>query len=509
MKGRSLRVPLVFVVVVVLACAPALAHAAFPGSNPNESVRINTPNDPDFDRCEPDDEEGPRPARNAFDQQYERFGFAPNGSQLTALYHNPLDPHVTAPRRAEHARRPQRARPGSRRVRRPGLEVLDRHGKRPGRDPRHRHPLEQRRAAEQGRRSTATSCRCRSSRTRAPAPRTTATATAPSTSTTTRTTRASRNAARQRRGRLDPRRQRPDRGLQQRQRRRLERLRRRHRRLGLLRRRQRPLRRLELLERQQPRHRPRRGGRRAGQRGLRRDRRLPALPGRADARLGHVRGRHATTSRMAALYAADNDIEVVEGAVGALFNSRFAREAFEYAYQQGVFFAIVSSDLNTADHNIPTLYDEAMQVQGTVADVARPRPEPAAGVHRLLQRPRRAARHQRPDRDLVPQLRHDPVRRPRAHRDAGRDRVGRDRPGIGRGGAGDLVRAPARRHARAERGQAADHDDGVRRHRARHRRASACPTRRWSAGTSTSATACPTSASRSSGSTRARSRRRR
>ena len=71
----------------------------------------------------------------------------------------------------------------------------------------------------------------------------------------------------------------------------------------------------------------------------------------------------------AALYAADNNIEVVEGAVGGLFNSSFARNAFEYAYRHGVFFAIVSSDLNTADHNIPTLYNEAMQVQGTVADV--------------------------------------------------------------------------------------------------------------------------------------------
>ena len=71
----------------------------------------------------------------------------------------------------------------------------------------------------------------------------------------------------------------------------------------------------------------------------------------------------------ASLYAADNDIEVVEGASGALFNSRFGRKAFEHAYREGVFFAIVSSDLNTADHNIPTLYDEAMQVQGTVADV--------------------------------------------------------------------------------------------------------------------------------------------
>ena len=34
-----------------------------------------------------------------------------------------------------------------------------------------------------------------------------------------------------------------------------------------------------------------------------------------------------------------------------------------------MFFEIVSSDLNTADHNIPTVYNEAMQVQGTVADV--------------------------------------------------------------------------------------------------------------------------------------------
>jgi hypothetical protein len=71
----------------------------------------------------------------------------------------------------------------------------------------------------------------------------------------------------------------------------------------------------------------------------------------------------------AALYAADNGIEVFEAATGGLVNSDFARAAFAYAYRKGLFFAIVSSDLNTADHNIPTLYDEAMQVQGTVADV--------------------------------------------------------------------------------------------------------------------------------------------
>src|SRR3712207_9588091 len=71
----------------------------------------------------------------------------------------------------------------------------------------------------------------------------------------------------------------------------------------------------------------------------------------------------------AVVYAADNGIEVVEGAIGGLFNSRYAQRAFAYAYRRGVMLTIVSSDLNTANHNIPTVYDESMQVQGTVADV--------------------------------------------------------------------------------------------------------------------------------------------
>jgi Subtilase family len=71
----------------------------------------------------------------------------------------------------------------------------------------------------------------------------------------------------------------------------------------------------------------------------------------------------------AVLYAADNEIEVVEGAVGGLENPRFARQVFDLAYRRGVFMTIVSSDLNSADHNFPTFYDEALQVQGTVADV--------------------------------------------------------------------------------------------------------------------------------------------
>jgi subtilase family protein/VCBS repeat protein len=68
-------------------------------------------------------------------------------------------------------------------------------------------------------------------------------------------------------------------------------------------------------------------------------------------------------------YAADNNFEVVEGAVGGLFNSSFDRHAFQYAYSRGTLPVLVSSDLNTADHNFPTDYNQAMMVQGTVADV--------------------------------------------------------------------------------------------------------------------------------------------
>ena len=71
--------------LLVLAAIPAAALGAFPGQNPDESVRQNTPNDPRFDRCEPDDESGTS-CSNVFEEQFERFGFAPSGTQFTATY---------------------------------------------------------------------------------------------------------------------------------------------------------------------------------------------------------------------------------------------------------------------------------------------------------------------------------------------------------------------------------------------------------------------------------------
>ena len=71
---------------------------------------------------------------------------------------------------------------------------------------------------------------------------------------------------------------------------------------------------------------------------------------------------------MGAAYATDAGAKVIEVALGALSNSPTAQAATRYAYDRGVTLAVVSSDLNTANHNYPTNYNETIEVNGTVAD---------------------------------------------------------------------------------------------------------------------------------------------
>ena len=210
----------------------------------------------------------------------------------------------------------------------------------------------------------------------------------------------------------------------------------------------------------------------------------------------------------AALYAADNNIEVVEGAIGGLFNSRFGRAAFAERLPQG---RLLRDRLLGPQHGGPQHPDRLRRGDAGAGQRLR-RGGPGSEQRRDRRVPRRPGHPDLgADRHLVPQLGHHPVRRPRAHGHAGRHRVAGHRPGGGSGRAGGVVRAPEEpgRAARAERDQAAAHAHGRGRGGAEHHRTRAWPTpRRW-AGTSTSATAGPTSGSRSSGSTRARSRRRR
>ena len=202
------------------------------------------------------------------------------------------------------------------------------------------------------------------------------------------------------------------------------------------------------------------------------------------------------------LYAADNEVEVVEGAVGGLLNSRFARESFEYAYSKGT---LPRDRLLRPQHGRPQLPDQlrpGAARPGHGRRRQRPRREPAAAVRQLLRRPAGAAadRLERSRPDLVPQLGHDPVRRARPHRDAGDDRLGGHRTGVGRGRADHLLRQPQGDHA-ASRTRSSSCSPGPPRTSIRATpTASGPPTRRRSAGTSTSATAAPTSASPCSGS---------
>jgi len=69
------------------------------------------------------------------------------------------------------------------------------------------------------------------------------------------------------------------------------------------------------------------------------------------------------------LYAADNGIEVIEAAIGAVTTTAFAQAATQYAYEHGVALMEVSSDLNTADHNSPTNFNNTIFVKGVVADL--------------------------------------------------------------------------------------------------------------------------------------------
>ena len=71
---------------------------------------------------------------------------------------------------------------------------------------------------------------------------------------------------------------------------------------------------------------------------------------------------------MAVMYAADNGIDVVEGADGALYHSAFMEAASQYAYEHGVAQVYSGNDLNTGNHNYPANYDHTMEIQGVVAD---------------------------------------------------------------------------------------------------------------------------------------------
>lgn len=75
------------------------------------------------------------------------------------------------------------------------------------------------------------------------------------------------------------------------------------------------------------------------------------------------------TFAMGILYATDNGASVIEGANGSLGHTAFAEAASQYAYDNGLVQTYSGDDLNTANHNYPANYSHTMLIQGVVADV--------------------------------------------------------------------------------------------------------------------------------------------
>jgi hypothetical protein len=75
------------------------------------------------------------------------------------------------------------------------------------------------------------------------------------------------------------------------------------------------------------------------------------------------------TFGMGMLYAADNGVQVIEGADGSLYHSAFAEAASQWAYAHGATQTYSGNDLNTGDHNYPANYNHTMEIQGVVTDV--------------------------------------------------------------------------------------------------------------------------------------------
>ncbi|MFL5780134.1 MAG: S8 family serine peptidase, partial [Thermoleophilaceae bacterium] len=68
------------------------------------------------------------------------------------------------------------------------------------------------------------------------------------------------------------------------------------------------------------------------------------------------------------VYATDNGAAVIEGANGSLDHTAFSEAASDYAYRNDVVQTFSGDDLNTANHNYPAAYGHAMLIEGTVPD---------------------------------------------------------------------------------------------------------------------------------------------
>ena len=342
---------------LALAAVPAAAQATFPGSDPDESVRLNTPDDPAFDHCESDDEQG-ADCSNVFDEEYERFGFAPDASENTALYKNPLDTARQQAQNTKAGRNPLGQIPGV---------SADRAWKRSTGDPRVKIAI-----LDTGIRWRETSLRRKVALNTQELPK-------PDGCDAYDCDGDGAVTVDDYQGSVDPAAGNDEADA--------------------------ILDASDLIatysdgsdadgngyaddiagwdffdddndpyDASSYSSASNHGTGRAQEAGQETNEGAGGTGVCPECQIVPIRvwDTFVTDTNQFALgvgYAADNGIRVVEAALGGLTNTSFARAMMRDAYARGVFMAVVSSDLNTANHNFPTTYDEAMMVAGTVADV--------------------------------------------------------------------------------------------------------------------------------------------
>jgi hypothetical protein len=83
----------------------------------------------------------------------------------------------------------------------------------------------------------------------------------------------------------------------------------------------------------------------------------------------------------AVVYATDNDVEVVQEALGTLNHSKFGLDAVEYAYDHGVTIIASAADEAAQHHNWPSSYPHVVMVNSVTKynSTTNPAPPPATG----------------------------------------------------------------------------------------------------------------------------------
>ncbi len=75
-----------------------------------------------------------------------------------------------------------------------------------------------------------------------------------------------------------------------------------------------------------------------------------------------------TSFGKAVVYAADNDVKVVQCALGTINNNRFSQQALDYAYEKGTLVVTSMADENSRHHNMPAASNHTLPVHAIQYD---------------------------------------------------------------------------------------------------------------------------------------------